>query len=687
MITKSNGWTSISAVKIICFILILASAFTFLNGMATLIQRQDRHGVPSSIIFEDLSGHSYFSGWRIHNAHVHAVTITQVSSRESIQAGNYLTWHEYPQGMELIDNRGWVSGFIHRDDENFDNITRRLERTAIESHLADFDNAVEYLISIPGLRYFLRTEDNGTVFQLANTYDNRNFFTAQPVNIVLDDLTPDGASHTATIYLAFDRDFIDAQMNFYRQVQRLYMFDVAVILASILAAFVFMVILLLGAGRRRAVEGIHFSNITTTFLRFSFSFLDLSLLGVTIWTALVLTISIDFGFLGLFFQNTVIMNLIFAIMSVVVVTPIVIWLVGFAERAKAGRFWRHTLIWFLVNKISGTIKSLWAGVNLTFKVALIGVISFGLLLFTGLAGLAGMGGFVPLSAFIFSLCIVYFLLRYARRLHKLEQGAKKAAEGEYLEIDVKGGELGNIAHSISNISSGISAAVEHRMKSERLKTELITNVSHDIRTPLTSIITYIDLLKHEGLDCEKAPEYLDVLEQKSQRLKTLTDELFEAAKASTGNIEVNISSLDLTELINQVLGELDSVIKSSTLDLRVNMPERVFAKADGRLMCRVLENLMANVFKYALDGSRVYFDVRDENGQVCIDIKNISANELNVNPSELTERFKRGDASRSDGGSGLGLSIVQSFVTAQNGTFQITIDGDLFKASVCLPGT
>jgi len=223
------------------------------------------------------------------------------------------------------------------------------------------------------------------------------------------------------------------------------------------------------------------------------------------------------------------------------------------------------------------------------------------------------------------------------------------------------------------------------MKSERLKTELITNVSHDIRTPLTSIITYTDLLKHEGLDNEKAPEYLDILMQKSQRLKTLTDELFEAAKAATGNIEVHITELDIVSLINQVLGELDGAIKSSGLDLRVKLPERQFVRADGKLMWRVMENLLSNVFKYSLPGSRVYLDVEiAENSLVRIDIKNISASELNVDPNELTERFKRGDASRADGGSGLGLSIVQSFVGAQGGRFSVSIDGDLFKATVYL---
>jgi len=288
---------------------------------------------------------------------------------------------------------------------------------------------------------------------------------------------------------------------------------------------------------------------------------------------------------------------------------------------------------------------------------------------------------------MFAVLTAFLLLRYARRIYMLEHGARSvSAESGDAPIFAGGGELGSIADSINSISSGINTAVEQRMKSERLKTELITNVSHDIRTPLTSIITYADLLKQEGLDNEKAPEYLDILVQKSQRLKTLTEELFEASKAATGNIDVHITELDIVSLINQVLGELDGAVKSSGLDFRLKLPEHELVRADGKLMWRVMDNLLSNVFKYSLPGSRVYLDVeKSENSYIRIDVKNISARELNVDPGELTERFKRGDDSRVDGGSGLGLSIVQSFVSAQGGRFAISIDGDLFKATVHLP--
>jgi len=410
-----------------------------------------------------------------------------------------------------------------------------------------------------------------------------------------------------------------------------------------------LAILLLGAGRKRADEEIHFRAIDRPYLDIS---LAVGTLGIVFVGATTAELTWMIGRHGNFTALTV----LFAVASILIGTIALLWLLSFAKRVKAGQFWRHTLTFVVlslmirvVHSLHNVVKAMWEG--------------------------------FPLAAKLWVRP-----LRYARRIYQLEQGAREVVEGSWdTKIDVGDGELGSIASSINNISARISYAVEERMKSERLKTELITNVSHDIRTPLTSIITYTDLLKQEGLTSEQAPEYLDILVQKSQRLKTLTDELFEAAKAASGNIEVNLTELDFVSLMRQVLGELDSTIKSSDLDLRINLPERLPILADGKLMWRVMENLLSNVFKYALPGSRVYLDAGQTETVVCIELKNISARELNMDPAELTERFKRGDDSRTDGGAGLGLSIVQSFVAAQGGTFTISIDGDLFKASVYLP--
>jgi len=499
------------------------------------------------------------------------------------------------------------------------------------------------------------------------------------------------------IYLAFSRDFISTQHRLYSSTRDEYIIDISIIAASAVLALGSLIVLLVSAGRRNVLvdgvktrsERIHFSPIDKPYL-------DISLVFILAWSAFIMYFAFIVSSTIWYHRNVIAMNIILAAVTLLIVPLVLYWLMTFVKRIKAGRFWKHTLIFVIVYSclygslryIVRKVKSLWAGTRLTFRVALIAIAVFCMMFFVGFIGAETRdAASIIVTAIIFIVFITVLLLHYAKRIFKLEQGARTVSEGDYdVLIDVGGGELGSIANSINNISAGINTAVEERMKSERLKTELITNVSHDIRTPLTSIITYTDLLEHEGLDSQKAPDYLDVLKQKSQRLKTLTDELFEAAKAATGNIDVNLTDLNVVSLINQVLGELDNTVKSSGFDLRVNLPDKLLARADGRLMQRVIENLLSNVFKYSLPGSRVYLDAFPVSAsEVRIDIKNISASELNFDPSELTERFKRGDDSRADGGSGLGLSIVQSFVSAQGGKFEISIDGDLFKATVLLP--
>lgn len=243
------------------------------------------------------------------------------------------------------------------------------------------------------------------------------------------------------------------------------------------------------------------------------------------------------------------------------------------------------------------------------------------------------------------------------------------------------GEFARLAADINSITEGLNKAVDNEIKSERLKNELITNVSHDIRTPLTSIITYVDLLKNEK-DQTRAAEYIEIIEQKSQRLKVLTEDLFEATKAASGNIPVNFEKIDLVSLITQGLGEFDDKIQASALDFKISSHDKVFIYADGKLFWRAIENLLLNIFKYALAGSRVYINIIDSGPVVILTIKNISAYELNISADELMERFKRGDESRSSQGSGLGLSIAKSLIEIQKGCFNIEIDGDLFKAII-----
>lgn len=256
------------------------------------------------------------------------------------------------------------------------------------------------------------------------------------------------------------------------------------------------------------------------------------------------------------------------------------------------------------------------------------------------------------------------------------------------KIDTAGffGKEKEMAENINHISMGLEAALQEKVKSERLKTDLITNVSHDIKTPLTSIINYVDLIKRENPQNEKIQEYLEVLEQKSQRLKTLTEDLVEASKASSGNLKLEITNIDLVELVQQTNGEFEEKFALRHLELVSQFPEEIIIiEADGRYLWRVLENLYNNAFKYAMERSRIYIDIAKEDSTVTFTIKNISENALNIKADDLTERFVRGDVARTTEGSGLGLSIAKSLTELQKGSFQIYIDGDLFKVQIRFP--
>lgn len=271
-------------------------------------------------------------------------------------------------------------------------------------------------------------------------------------------------------------------------------------------------------------------------------------------------------------------------------------------------------------------------------------------------------------------------------LRKLQQGGESLAKGDFSHpITLSRGALPELKRHAANLNSvqqGIQQAVEEKMKSERLKTQLITNVSHDIKTPLTSIVNYVDLLKKEEMPSDAAREYLAVLDRQSQRLRKLTEDLVEASKASTGNIPVSLAPTDLNVLLSQVCGEYQQRLEKQVLSLGQPSP---WAMADGRLLWRVLDNLMSNICKYAMPGTRVYLTTEREGDTARMVVRNISRYPLNISADELTERFVRGDSSRSTEGSGLGLSIATSLMSLQGGDFRLTIDGDLFKVTLILP--
>lgn len=345
---------------------------------------------------------------------------------------------------------------------------------------------------------------------------------------------------------------------------------------------------------------------------------------------------------------------------------------------KNGTLIRHSMIYLI---LSSTLR------------AIIKIMSSGPLMHKSMAAVIALAAAsfysykMPVVIIPIALMAAYYVYSKVRKFQTIQEGLKVAKTGDYdFKINIDGeGEFSRLADDINSITSGLKTAVQSEVKSEKLKTELITNVSHDIKTPLTSIISYVDLLKREGLSSPNASKYLDVLDRKSNRLKILTEDLFEAAKATSGSIEPDFERVNVNALISQILGELDEKIHESKLTFKVTSSGgRVFARADGRLLSRVMENLLSNIFKYALQESRVYIDISQTEKDVSVSFKNISAYELNIPVDELMERFKRGDESRSSEGNGLGLAIAKSLMEIQEGILELSIDGDLFKAEIRL---
>ena len=733
MDTKLRGRTT---VRIICFILILVFCFFSLNRILSIVIKAEETAIAPDIILANYSAERYFSQRNMQNPQYYASILANYGSAEAILAGNHLEWYtgftpwhdlynedwyhyrgDWGEQYFELRSPGWEHHYVTIDAAAYHNedIRKRHEDAAIRQQVSQFQWANEALSSIEGLLYYIYTFDfsvssgqsgfEAARIVISNVEESNqtvDFFRSQPVFSLFHgyghveysfDLSYWAGSplynNDVLIYLAFTSDVVSAQNVIFESARSAYIFDFVVIALCGIFALVALILLLVGSGRRTLlIDGKKERSEEVHFIPLDKLYLDIGLAILLFWSLFILFIAyITFSTIW-YYKNIAAVNVLMACVVLFIVPPVLFWLTSLIKRIKAGHFWKHTLVYAVIFGLYNLAKKLWVGMALSLKVAAISVISFITMIFVTWLFVSSNNGFVLLFAsFLVASVVTLLLLLYSRRIRSLERGAKAASEGNYdVPINAGGGELGNIANSINSISAGINKAVEERMKSERLKTELITNVSHDIRTPLTSIITYTDLLEREGLDSEKAADYLSILKQKSQRLKTLTEELFEAAKASTGNIDVNLADLNIVSLINQVLGELDNTISSSGLDLRVNLPDKLIAVADGRLMQRVMENLLSNVFKYSQEGSRVYLDVLSvSDKEVRIDIKNISASALNFDPSELMERFKRGDDSRTDGGNGLGLSIVQSFVSAQGGRFEIKIDGDLFKATVILP--
>ena len=371
------------------------------------------------------------------------------------------------------------------------------------------------------------------------------------------------------------------------------------------------------------------------------------------------------------------------------------FLIGYLSlirRIKAGTLWKNSLIrkvlkW--IGKCSGKLADFARAFSRNtaekIKVLLVGgAFLFLQFLIIG-CGFTGAGVFLIILLIVDAAAVI-FIIRKADGLDLIMDGLKKISDGELqykIKTDTLTGKQKVMAEYINNIGSGLDAAVENSLKKERMQTELITNVSHDLKTPLTSIINYVDLMKRENPTDPKIQEYLRILDEKSQRLKVLTEDVVEASKASTGNIKLEMNDIDFVEMVQQVIGEFEEKFKEKNLTMMVHFTdEPSIIYADGQRMWRVLENVFGNVVKYAMEGTRVYAEISNRNKKVTFSLKNISAQPLNISADELTERFIRGDVARNTEGSGLGLSIAKSLTELQGGEFKLYLDGDLFKVMI-----
>lgn len=355
-------------------------------------------------------------------------------------------------------------------------------------------------------------------------------------------------------------------------------------------------------------------------------------------------------------------------------------------------FFKNTITYKLYKYIKNVVTNILISskkMPLIKQIILISILISGGSLFIGfiMATILGFGLFgVAIPIFIAMPVFTFYIVKNLAYLSRIMDGAKKIKSGDLnYKIKIEGdNNFTELAQNINNIGQGLEKSIDKQLKSERMRNELITNVSHDLKTPLTSIINYIELIKkEENMQPEYLNDYVKVLDQKSKRLKILIEDLFEASKASSGNIELNISKLDITQLLEQSIGEMEEKLSEANLDIKLNTPnEKVYIYADGRRMYRVFENLLLNISKYSLQNTRVYIDLAQEENNIKLTMKNISSYELNIDSNEIIERFKRGDESRNTEGSGLGLAIAKDLVELQNGKFNIDIDGDLFKVTL-----
>ncbi len=589
---------------------------------------------------------------------------------------NFIAENNYEDNSEIREL------FFQKKNKEIEEI----KQSIISADLASYEKIISELNLPQGYIYYATDGEN----EISNTSNpNKDFYTLRHAYIALDDkeieLNPENGGDVSDpltdiiesekfnkklkIFAAIEDEALLRRANRWNSDRQILIRNTAVIIISVLLAVLCLVYLISSAGR---VSGNEEINLTS----FDNLFTDINLMVIA---GIIAVVKLEFyNVLNIRYISENLMRLAMMIATAIIAALLLILILSLVKHIKNRSIIKHSVIYIVLSRTVETLLKMAASGPLMYKTTAAAILII-------LAAVYAADN--PVLIGIIILASIYIIYNKVTHFQKIQEGLQVAKSGDYeYKIELKGnGEFKQLSSDINEITSGLKAAVQSEVKSEKLKTELITNVSHDIKTPLTSIISYVDLLKREGLNSQNAPKYLDVLERKSNRLKKLTEDLFDAAKATSGSIEPKFEKVHINSLIEQLLGELDEKINESNLIFKVNASnEKIYAMADGRLLSRVMENLLSNIFKYALTGSRVYIETSEVDNNVFVSFKNISSYELNIPIDELMERFKRGDESRSSEGYGLGLAIAKSLMEVQNGALNLSIDGDLFKAEIRL---
>lgn len=664
MVTKLKNISYSMFLKAIAFILAVAC---LTSGLTIFVYLSESTNTSWEVVFKD----NYLESDSLRHE-LGSITsdltrfLKHYKSEDYIKNGGTLSKDIYDYSWEIRNLYSDFKNDFYRDNsEEYDSLPKKelmakfekeyaeeiklYKNKYINNELNNYLRLAKRINNIAGLHYYISSGED----KYTNTSNkSKEFFNSQPVYLLFDEngyvtsLNSKGSYWYYTnedlsyypqdiVYAALSNEFLTPKITQWNKDKNVIMPKLALIALSIIGFIICMIYLILTCGRQANDKEVHLLAIDKLYL-------DVNIIVTLSLVAICIALAGE-TFRELEYLSFIPLAALCSMLSINLFLTLI-------KHIKNRTIVKHNLCYRILRKLLLFPKKLLMSAPIAVKM-------------------------VPTP-------------NKANDLKNIIEGVDHIKNGE-LNYEIRTSSKGiysDLADDINSITDGLKAAVNNEIKSERLKTELISNVSHDIRTPLTSIITYIDLLKNEGLNSKDAEKYLDVLDQKSLRLKTLTDDLFEASKASSGSIPVTLEKVDITSLLTQCMGELNSKIVSSGLDFQFNYPkEKVFVKADGRLLWRVIENLMSNIFKYALKNTRVYIDVVHCDNSVSIILKNISAYRLNINEDELMERFARGDESRTSEGSGLGLSIAKSLVELQNGKFDITIDGDLFKVIVTIP--